>query len=64
MEINTLGYPDSSYSRELISEAYLLGFKYQVATESYSFQEDETDIRILTRKGVYNCDSCGNQLLN
>lgn len=62
-EVNTLGYPDSSYSRELVSEAFSLGFKYQVATENYSFEEDENDHRILTRKGIYNCDSCGNQLI-
>lgn len=62
-EINSIGYPDGSYTRNLISESIALGFKYQLATDSYLFEEDENDQRILTRKGIYSCDSCGNQLI-
>ncbi|MEZ5173271.1 MAG: polysaccharide deacetylase family protein [Bacteroidia bacterium] len=58
----SLGYPDGSYSREVIDAAEKVGFKYQSAV-SYLFDADVNDPRILDRKGVYSCDSTGNDLL-
>lgn len=61
-EINSLGYPDGSYTRETIQYAESIGFKYQVATESYLFDDDEQDPRIINRKGIYPVGSWGNQI--
>lgn len=62
-KINSIGYPDGSYSRELISKAEELGFTNQLAADGFLFDEDHKDVRILNRKGIYSCDSCGNQLI-
>lgn len=61
--INSLGYPDGSYSRETIDSAEILGFKYQTAAEGFLFPEDFSDNRIRDRKGIYSCDSCANDLM-
>lgn len=61
--VDSLGYPDGSYSRDVIDAAEELGFVYQSAV-SYLFQADKNDERILDRKGVYSCDSVGNDLLS
>lgn len=61
-EIASIAYPDGSYSRLLLDEAEKLGYKYQLAAERYLFEEDKKDPRIFNRRGVYNCDSCGNQI--
>ena len=50
--INTLSFPDGSYSRELIDYAYKLGFIYQVAVE-YKYNDDIDDCRIIDRYGIY-----------
>lgn len=62
-QVNSIGYPDGSYTRELITEAYNLGFHLQVAADGYLYKEDELDNRIHDRKGIYSCDTCGNQLI-
>jgi len=56
----SLGYPDGSYTRELIESAYEMGFKYQLAAESYIFEEDKNDPRIKNRYGVYPAYSSAN----
>lgn len=62
-EINHLAYPDGSYTRELVNEAYKLGYKYQVAADGYHFPEfDEKDHRILDRNGFYPGNTWANQL--
>jgi peptidoglycan/xylan/chitin deacetylase (PgdA/CDA1 family) len=61
--INSLAYPDGSYSRETIDSAENLGFKYQTAAEGFLFPEDFSDNRIRDRKGIYSCDSCANDLM-
>jgi peptidoglycan/xylan/chitin deacetylase (PgdA/CDA1 family) len=62
-EVLSLAYPDGSYTRDLISEAYKIGFKYQTAAEGFLFAEDAHDQRIRDRKGVYSWDTCANQLM-
>lgn len=62
-EIVSLAYPDGSYSRQTLSAAKDIGFKYQVAAEGLLFPEDITDERMRDRKGVYSWDSCANQLM-
>jgi peptidoglycan/xylan/chitin deacetylase (PgdA/CDA1 family) len=59
----SLGYPDGSYSREVIDVAEQLGFTYQVAAEGFNYKEDETDSRIRDRVGIYSVNSCANQLM-
>lgn len=63
-EINSLAYPDGSYTKNLIDEASKLGFKYQLAADRYLFEDSYNGIKIFNRKGIYPCDSCANQLLN
>jgi peptidoglycan/xylan/chitin deacetylase (PgdA/CDA1 family) len=62
-KIDSIGYPDGSYSRELIDKAEDLGFSFQLAADGFLFEEDQNDHRILNRKGIYSCDTCGNQLI-
>jgi peptidoglycan/xylan/chitin deacetylase (PgdA/CDA1 family) len=62
-EINSVAYPDGSYSRLLLDEAEKIGFMYQLAVEKYLFEEDFEDLRIVNRRGVYNSNYCGNQIL-
>jgi peptidoglycan/xylan/chitin deacetylase (PgdA/CDA1 family) len=62
-EINSIGYPDGSYTRETLDSAEKLGFLYQTAAEGFHFEADKTDNRIRDRKGIYTCDSCANQLM-
>lgn len=61
-EIDSIAYPDGSYTRDLIDSANDLGFNYQYAAGKYLFEEDKQDNRILNRAGVYTCDTCYNQL--
>jgi peptidoglycan/xylan/chitin deacetylase (PgdA/CDA1 family) len=61
--IVSLGYPDGSYSREVIDAAEVLGFKYQVAAEGFHFSEDFDDHRLRDRNGIYATDTCANQLM-
>jgi peptidoglycan/xylan/chitin deacetylase (PgdA/CDA1 family) len=61
-EIYSLAYPDGSYTRELIDEAFKIGFTIQLAADNFLFENDYTDNRIRKRKGVYSCDSPMNQL--
>lgn len=62
-DIFSIGYPDGSYSRDVLSVSENLGFRYQTAAEGFLFDEDEGDYRILDRKGIYSCDSCANDLM-
>jgi peptidoglycan/xylan/chitin deacetylase (PgdA/CDA1 family) len=57
-----LGYPDGSYTRELIDAAEEMGFKYQMATENYCFLEDADDSRIENRFGIYPVCSSANMI--
>jgi len=60
--VNSLSYPDGSYSRELISEASNMGFKYQLATRYYISPEDKSDNRIENRYGIFMTYSTANTL--
>jgi len=61
--VDSIGYPDGSYTRATLNSAENLGFKYQTAAEGFLFKEDSGDKRIRDRKGIYTCDSCANQLM-
>jgi peptidoglycan/xylan/chitin deacetylase (PgdA/CDA1 family) len=59
----SLGYPDGSYSREIVGAAQKMGFRYQVAAEGFNFDEDAQDERLRDRVGMYAVDTCANQLM-
>lgn len=61
-EITELAYPDGSYTRDLISAAESIGYKYQLAADGYRFEEDLNDPRILDRVGIYPYDTWSNQM--
>lgn len=63
-EINSIAYPDGSYTNQLIDKAFEIGFPYQLAAERYLQEDSYNEVKILKRKGIYPCDSCANQLLN
>lgn len=63
-EVNSIGYPDGSYSREIIGYSSEIGMQTQVAAEGFLFPEDHSDDRILDRKGIYNFSDSNNQLFN
>jgi peptidoglycan/xylan/chitin deacetylase (PgdA/CDA1 family) len=62
-DVFSIGYPDGSYSRDILSVSEGLGFRYQTAAEGFLFDDDELDPRILDRKGIYACDTCANDLM-
>ncbi|MBT8219933.1 MAG: polysaccharide deacetylase family protein [Bacteroidia bacterium] len=50
-EINMIAYPDGSYSREVKELAEKVGYKYQLAVD-YKTPNDNNDPRILNRHGL------------
>lgn len=62
--INSIAYPDGSYSIESKKQCNELGIIYQLATDNYLFEEDKNDIFILKRSGVYDVGHYNNQLFN
>ena len=60
--IDSIAYPDGSYSRPVVEFAAAQGIKYQMAADGFRFEEDKTDNRLRNRFGVYTSDSCANQL--
>ena len=63
-EIEFLGYPDGSYSKNVVKYAFENGFKYQFAADGYLSKEDFLDSRLFDRKGMYNIGSYKNQIFN
>ena len=51
-EINSIGFPDGSYTSELIKEAYSIGYKYQ-CTVSYNTDFDKSIEYLENRLGLY-----------
>jgi peptidoglycan/xylan/chitin deacetylase (PgdA/CDA1 family) len=62
-EVNSIAYPDGSYSRDLVGFCNSIGIRYNLAAEGFLFPEDAADESLLDRKGIYSCDSAANQLL-
>jgi peptidoglycan/xylan/chitin deacetylase (PgdA/CDA1 family) len=60
--IDTIGFPDGSYTRELLVECNNIGLSKQLAAEGFLFSEDLYDENISDRKGMYNIGSYQNQL--
>lgn len=62
--VDTIGFPDGSYSRELLVECKKIGITKTLAAEGYLFNEDYSDTMIYDRKGIYDIGSFQNQLYN
>ena len=62
--IDSIAYPDGSYSTESKNYCFEIGIKYQLATDNYIFEDDEIDPRILNRSGIYDVGHFNNQLYN
>ena len=62
--INSIAYPDGSYSIESKKHCNEIGINYQLATDNYLFQEDFSDKNILKRSGIYDVGHYNNQLFN
>jgi peptidoglycan/xylan/chitin deacetylase (PgdA/CDA1 family) len=62
--INSIAYPDGSYSIESKKYCNEIGINYQLATDNYLFQEDVSDKNILKRSGIYDVGHYNNQLFN
>ena len=62
--INSIAYPDGSYSIESKKQCNELGINYQLATDNYLFPEDDSDKSILKRSGIYDVGHFNNQLFN
>lgn len=60
--VKEIAYPDGAYSRNVISKAEQLGYKYQLAV-NYKHKEDESDNRIMDRFGMYPVYSNNYQIL-
>jgi peptidoglycan/xylan/chitin deacetylase (PgdA/CDA1 family) len=63
-EIKEIAYPDGSYSPQVVAAAAEMGFTSQFTTEEYCYNEAPDYPYIKTRRGLYNIDSCINQILN
>jgi peptidoglycan/xylan/chitin deacetylase (PgdA/CDA1 family) len=51
-EINTIGYPDGSYTEQLLSESLNVGFSIQCAVK-YLHEKDKDSTQIMDRFGLY-----------
>jgi peptidoglycan/xylan/chitin deacetylase (PgdA/CDA1 family) len=63
-KIDTIGFPDGSYSKEFLDEIEKLGINKFTAAEGFLFDFEHNDNRILDRKGMYDVGSFKNQLYN
>lgn len=61
-EVDELAYPDGSYTLELNDSAYDMGFKLQLAADRYLFHQDDHELHMKKRYGIYAIDSCLNQV--
>lgn len=63
-EINSIAYPDGSYSKSSVEIAQKLGLNYQLATDNFLFENEFNNHLIKTRRGVYEFGNGYNQLNN
>jgi peptidoglycan/xylan/chitin deacetylase (PgdA/CDA1 family) len=62
--IDTIGFPDGSYSKEFIDKVEIYGFNKFTAAEGFLFNFESVDQRFLDRKGIYDVGSANNQIYN
>lgn len=59
--VDSLAFPDGSYSREVVNAAAEVGYRYLLAVD-YQFPEDAADARLMDRLGLYSDRSWTEQL--
>ena len=62
--IDTIGFPDGSYSKEFVDKVEIYGINKFTAAEGFLFNFEKEDQRLLDRKGMYNDGESNNQLYN
>lgn len=63
-KVDTIGFPDGSYSKEFIQTIYPFGITKFTAAEGFLFDFEVNDIHILDRKGMYDVGNSLNQIYN
>ena len=63
-KIDTIGFPDGSYSKIFLNEIEKFGISKFTAAEGFLFNFEKEDNRILDRKGMYDIGSFKNQIYN
>lgn len=62
--IDTIGFPDGSYSKEFVDKVVIYGINKFTAAEGFLFNFESVDQRFLDRKGMYDIGSANNQIYN
>jgi peptidoglycan/xylan/chitin deacetylase (PgdA/CDA1 family) len=63
-KIDTIGFPDGSYSKELLNKLENIGINKFTSAEGYLFDFEINDDRIVDRKGMYDIGKSNNQIYN
>jgi hypothetical protein len=63
-QVDTIGFPDGSYSKEFVDTIAKYGINKFTAAEGFLFNFENDDERIIDRKGMYDVGSYKNQLYN
>ena len=63
-KIDTIGFPDGSYSKELLNKLENIGINKFTSAEGYLFDFEINDDRIVDRKGIYDIGKSNNQIYN
>ena len=63
-KIDTIGFPDGSYSKDFLDKIEGFGITKFTAAEGFLFDFEHNDQRILDRKGMYDIGHANNQLYN
>lgn len=63
-KVDTIGFPDGSYSKDFLDEIEKFGISKFTAAEGFLFNFERDDNRILDRKGMYDVGEAHNQIFN
>lgn len=62
--IDTIGFPDGSYSKEFVDKVEIYGINKFTSAEGFLFNFESVDQRFLDRKGMYDIGRANNQIYN
>lgn len=63
-KVDTIGFPDGSYSKDFLDEIEKFGISKFTAAEGFLFDFERNDNRIIDRKGMYDVGEAHNQIFN
>ena len=63
-KVDTIGFPDGSYSKELLNKLENIFINKFTSAEGYLFDFETYDDRIIDRKGMYDIGKSNNQIYN